>query len=177
MKATEIVSGRVRLRPLHENDLTDFAAIVADGETMRFLRHGVGLSGDEAADLLDEFISDGEEHEFGYWAVEDRRDGELLGYLGLMPYDRKIGDLEFLIARSKWGRGFATEAARAAVRLAFDTLRLTEVVAAVHPANRRAHRVLEKVGMSHRHDIRDAHGLKMHLYAVTALERRMLRNL
>jgi RimJ/RimL family protein N-acetyltransferase len=175
MEAPQIAARRIRLRPLREEDFDAFAEMVGEGDTMRFLRHGIGLTRDEARELFDEFLGEWNDHEYGHWAIEDRRDGEFLGYVGILPYDQKVGEIEFLINASRWRRGFATEAARAAMLYALDTLAFIRVVGAVHPANRAGQRVMEKVGMSHREDIQDGHGLKMWVYAITAMERRMLR--
>ena len=174
MDVTEIAVGRVRLRALREDDFELFVEIVGEDDVMRFLRQGVGLTREEAEDLFDDFLGEWE-HGYGHWAIEDRRDGEFLGYVGVLPFDVKAARVEFVIKSGRWRRGFATEAARAAMLYALDTLRLNRLVGIVHPANRAGQRVLEKVGMSHREDIQDSHGLKLYVYAITALERRMLR--
>lgn len=148
--------------------------MLTDDESMRFLRRGMGLTPDQAEERFDQFMSEWDESELGFWAIEDRRDGELLGYIGLVPYDAKVGDLDVMIRSARRGRGFATEAVRAVMLYAIDTLRFDRVVGTVHPANRAPQRVMQKVGMSRREDIPDSHGLKMYVYAITAIERRLL---
>lgn len=59
---------------------------------------------------------------------------------------------------------------------AFDSLLMDRVVGAMHPANRGGQRLMETIGMQHREDNQDNRGLKMYVYAITVLERRMLRN-
>lgn len=53
------------------------------------------------------------------------------------------------LARSSWGRGYATEAAREACRIAFEELRLKEIVSFTVPANQRSRAVMERIGMTH----------------------------
>lgn len=85
-------------------------------------------------------------------------------------------ELECVVKSARWRRGFATEAARAAMLFAFDSLLMDRVVGAMHPANRGGQRLMETIGMQHREDNQDNRGLKMYVYAITVLERRMLRN-
>lgn len=174
MPVREIVSGRVHLRALREDDFDAFAEMVADDQVMRFLGQGAGLTRDDAEDLFDGFLAEWDDHGYGHWAIEDRRDGEFLGYVGLLPYDSKVVEVECVVKSARWRRGFATEAARAAMLFAFDSLQMNRVVGEMHPANRGGHHLMEKLGMSHREDNQDSHGLKMFVFAITALERRLL---
>lgn len=89
---------------------------------------------------------------WGPWAVELRATGEFIGLVGLHA---PAGDLPFSpcvevlwrLAFAHWGRGFAAEAARAAVEFGFGPLELEEIVAFTVPANRRSRAVMERLGM------------------------------
>ena len=81
------------------------------------------------------------------WGVWERVTGELAGDCSL-HYDRTFGawELSYGFRRDRWGRGYATEAAQAAVRYGFETMRVARIVADVDPTNPASSRVLEKCG-------------------------------
>jgi RimJ/RimL family protein N-acetyltransferase len=84
------------------------------------------------------------------WGVWERESGELVGDCSL-HFDKGFDEweLSYGFRRDRWGRGYATEAARACVRHGFDELGLEKIVADVDPANARSARVLEKCGFTH----------------------------
>ncbi len=86
---------------------------------------------------------------YGHWAVVARDDGRVVGWNGL-EYLPELGETEvaYLLSRGVWGRGYATEAARAAVEYGFDTAGLAAIIGLVHPENAGSVRVLEKCGMT-----------------------------
>lgn len=86
---------------------------------------------------------------YGHWVVTRRDDGSIVGWTGLeYVTELEQTELAYLLSRSVWGRGYATEAGRAAVRFAFDTSGVEELIGLVHPENGASIRVLEKCGMS-----------------------------
>jgi ribosomal-protein-alanine N-acetyltransferase len=89
------------------------------------------------------------EHGYGWWAVVPRGSVELIGWAGLqfLPETNET-EVAYLLARPYWGRGLATEAARASLEFGFDRLDLTCIVGIVHPKNIASRRVLEKAGLS-----------------------------
>jgi RimJ/RimL family protein N-acetyltransferase len=94
-----------------------------------------------------------EEHGFGQWIVELPGQARFIGVVGLsmVSYDAHFTpavEVAWRLARAYWGRGYATEAARAAMDYGFGTLSLGEIVATTVPANQRSRRVMERLGMS-----------------------------
>lgn len=83
---------------------------------------------------------------------EQREDGAFLGFTGLSwqdfaaPFTPAI-EIGWRFARSAWGHGHATEAARATLAFAFETLGLDEVVSFTTVANAASRRVMERIGM------------------------------
>ena len=78
----------------------------------------------------------------------ERASGRLVGEAGLQPLDGGPDvELTYTLARAAWGRGYATEAARAVLRWAFAGLLLPRVEAVADPGNHASLRVLEKAGM------------------------------
>ena len=86
---------------------------------------------------------------FSLWAVEERGTGSLLGDCGLQPLEHLGPEIEvgYDLHPRAWGRGLATEAARAVMGYAFGALGLERVVAVVKPDNLASQRVLEKAGL------------------------------
>jgi [ribosomal protein S5]-alanine N-acetyltransferase len=84
------------------------------------------------------------------YAITDRESGAVLGAIGLVvePAHRR-GELGYWIGAPYWGRGYATEAARAMVRLAFDVLGLHRVLARHFSRNPASGHVLRKIGLRH----------------------------
>ena len=91
---------------------------------------------------------------FGFWAIEARESGALLGLAGLSRprFDAAFTpcvEIGWRLRRDAWGRGYATEAARKALEIGFTQFMLPEIVAFTVPQNKRSRRVMEKLEMTH----------------------------
>ena len=107
---------RLRLRSWREDDLDAFARITADPEVMRYMLRGP-LRREEAQARIERFEHQRRERGLGHWAVEERESGALLGGIGLFhhedwPEDPNNVEVGWLLDRSAWGRGLATEGAQ-----------------------------------------------------------------
>jgi RimJ/RimL family protein N-acetyltransferase len=156
----EVQTDRLLLRRWRPEDRAPFAAINADPEVMRFIGSGRVLGRGLSDDLIDRFEREWGRCGFGLWAVQ-WRDGAagdgLLGFCGLtvpmfLPAILPAVEIGWRLARPAWGRGVATEAARAALAFGFGELAMGEIVAIVDPGNARSLRVCEKLGMTARPD-------------------------
>jgi RimJ/RimL family protein N-acetyltransferase len=84
---------------------------------------------------------------YGMWAVEERSSATLVGRIGFYELDDWPGmEVGWMLARSHWGRGLATEGARAALSFAFDVLQKPHVISLIRPENVASIRVAEKLG-------------------------------
>lgn len=146
---------RLLLREWRAEDRDPFAALNADAEVMRHFRST--LTRDESDSLADGAAAHLVEHGWGLWAVEVISTGTFIGFTGL---NRPSFDAHFTpaievgwrLARAAWGFGYATEAARAAVDVAFDPvggLGLAEVVSFTTVDNARSRAVMRRLGMTH----------------------------
>jgi ribosomal-protein-alanine N-acetyltransferase len=99
--------------------------------------------------LISNRLKHWEEHGFGWWAVEPRSNKQLIGWSGLLflPETEEV-EVGYLLDEAFWGKGLATEAARACLKYGFANLDLENIVAIVHPENTASQRVAEKLGMS-----------------------------
>ena len=120
---------------------------------------------DHARGTLDEFIDHWERWGFGAWTVL-LRDGEIIGHAGMQH--TTIGgnpevEILWFIHPDHWSRGYATEMAREAVRVAFGVLELDDLVSFTVDGNAASRAVMEKLGMTYERDIEHA-GLPHVLY-------------
>ena len=135
------------LDPLTRADYPWLFALYADPAVMRFIGTGVRTE-DQSRANLDSLLAQGARLSYGYWVVRDRGSGEPLGGAALMI--RREGtpvEIGFLFARSAWGRGVATEAARTLVDHAFGALRLPALQAFIDVENAASGAVLRKAGL------------------------------
>ena len=146
----ELRTKRLVLRAWRERDLEPFAALNGDPRVMEHLPAVLSRAESDAAAALTRAHFD--QHGFGYWAVEVVGGASFIGFAGLArprfeaPFTPCV-EIGWRLAAEHWGRGYATEAARAALRFAFDDLALDEVLAWTVPTNQRSRRVMDKLGM------------------------------
>jgi len=140
---------RLVLRQWVDSDREPYAALNADAETMRYFPSL--LSREESDAMVGRMQAGLERNGWGLWAVE--HDGEFLGFTGLAvpafeAHFTPAVEIGWRFARSAWGHGFATEAARAVVAFGFDRLQLDQIVSFTTVANNRSRAVMERLGMT-----------------------------
>ena len=147
---TEIRTPRLVLRQWRDGDLEPFAELNADPEVMR---HFPATMTREQSDAFVEYQRGLlAERGWGLWAVES--ESGFIGFVGLAvprfeAHFTPAVEIGWRLARSAWGRGYATEAARAAADHGFDEVGLDEIVSFTTTGNERSRRVMERIGMSH----------------------------
>lgn len=174
-----IQTDRLILREWQDDDLAPFAALNADDRVVEFLPGPLSREQSDAAaaSIRDHFARQG----FGRWAVEVPGVAPFIGFVGLSvpsfeTHFTPCVEIGWRLAQEHWGRGYATEAARAALRFGFDELGLGEIVSFTVPDNLRSRAVMERIGMKHSpiddfdHPILPAgHRLRRHvLYRMTS---------
>ena len=148
--AAKIGTERLILRNWRQSDREVFARMNADPAVMEHFP--ALLSRAESDALVDIAESHLEKLGFGPWAAELRETGEFIGYIGLVIPRLEAAftpcvEIGWRLAREHWGRGLATEGARALVRHGFEVQGMNELVSFTVPANLRSLRVMEKLGM------------------------------
>jgi RimJ/RimL family protein N-acetyltransferase len=106
---------------------------------------------------------------YGQWCVVEKETSDVIGCVGFYhPQKPWPGvDLGWVIHRSRWGRGFATEAARASVEWAWQHTPVKRIVSLIAPDDLRSIRVATKIGETfERADVDPVHGEAMHIYAI-----------
>jgi len=164
--APTLKNERLVLRPFAERDLDAFAAMYADPEVVRHL--GDGRPFDRAATwrTMAVFVGHWELRGYGQWALVEKAGGDVIGRAGLWHPEGWPGlEVGWVIRRSRWGNGFATEAAREAVRFAFEDVRADHLISLIRPDNARSIRVAEKIGETfERTHLMD--GTALHVYGL-----------
>jgi RimJ/RimL family protein N-acetyltransferase len=142
-----VTTSRLILREFKPSDATDLFGLNADAEVLRFTGDTPFDSVASAQDFIENY-SHYADHGYGRWGLIQKSTGNFIGWCGLKYHkDEEYTDLGYRIKRQFWGRGFATEAAMASMKLAFDEYELEMIVGRTAKENRRSVRVLEKLGM------------------------------
>src|SRR4029453_16985029 len=135
------------LRPFRSDDVDAAYSWFGDSLVMRYTPTGPDAFPEKTRDRLEDYQAHQQRHGFSKWIVIERSSSRPIGVAGLIVLDDPGWiDLGFRFAQPFWGRGFATEVARAWVSAAFERFDLTELGAFVHPDNAASLRVLEKLG-------------------------------
>lgn len=141
---------RVVLREYNLDDVEDCERYTRDPEVCRYMIWGPNGPGETQA-FLEQAVRDrrANERKIYEFALVNRRDGRVAGGVGtrITNVEQREGDLGYVLRRDLWGRGIGTEAARAVLDFAFDSLGLHRVWATADPENTASIRVLEKLGM------------------------------
>ena len=144
-----IETERLVMRQFEERDLDPFAAICGDDDVMRYMAAGRGISREDTWRSMATTLGHWRLRGFGMYAVEFAMTGELIGRIGfLLPEGWPGFELGWLLGRPYWGRGFASEGARAALDVAFSDLGRPEVISLIHEENVASMRLARRLGQS-----------------------------
>ncbi|MFF3087264.1 GNAT family N-acetyltransferase [Streptomyces nojiriensis] len=147
---TVLHTDRLVLRPWRDSDLDPWAAMNADPEVRRHL--GDLLTREQSEASIERFRAAFDRRGYGWWAVEVRATGEFIGFAGMDHVDDGLPftgvEIGWRLARAAWGKGYATEAARAVLAHGFDTLALPEILAVTTAGNLRSQAVMQRIGMT-----------------------------
>jgi RimJ/RimL family protein N-acetyltransferase len=168
----ELPTTRLRLRRWRAADAEPFAAMNADPQVMEYFPKR--LTREESDSLIARIEQRFERSGFGLWAVEVVDTSTFAGFIGLaVPHFEAhftpCIEIGWRLAAEFWGRGLATEGARAVLAFGFKSLGLNQIVSFTTAANMRSRRVMEKLGMTHDadddfdHPLLTGHPLERHV--------------
>ena len=151
----EIETERLYLRQWRQSDFAIFAEMNADPEIMRYFPKLLSPElSDVIANKCQQLISD---NGWGFWAVSlkdsFKKSDTFIGFVGLndthadLPFAPSV-EIGWRLHKEYWGQGYATEAAQASLKFAFEKLHLNEVVAFTAVINKPSQRVMERIGMT-----------------------------
>ena len=145
-----IETPRLLLRPWQRNDFALFAQINASPEIMRYFPQP--LSTIESNMLAEKFQHLIELNGWGFWALELKQTGQFIGFTGLNTQPEQFifspcVEIGWRFAKQYWHQGYATEAAKACLKFAFEALQLNEVVSFTAVHNTASEHVMQRLGM------------------------------
>jgi len=149
-RVIEFETDRLRLRQWREADREPFAALCADPLVMEFLTSDRDRATADTA--IDKWQSRIAQNGWGFWAVELKRINAFIGFVGMQvpaephPFLPCV-EIGWRLAAAHWGSGYATEAAKQTLRIAFEVLALQEVLASTAVGNLRSSALMERLGM------------------------------
>ena len=149
-KVIEIETDRLRLRQWKKEDFPGFAELNADVEVMKY--YPDIMSELDSNDMAQRFEASLARRGWGYWVVEKPGEEKFMGFVGLNEpdYDLPVSpcvEIGWRLARKYWKQGFASEAANAVLKQAFENFGFTEIYSFTSVLNKKSQAVMERIGM------------------------------
>jgi len=151
-----IETERLILRTWKAEDADEYYRINQDPNVIEFLLGPLTMQ--EVKDFIAAKNQQFEELGYTVWAVEEKSSGKLIGFIGIQPVPWEAHftpavEIGWRLGSEWWGKGYATEGAKAVLKFGFETIGLKEVVSFAVPENVRSMRVMERIGM--RRDVKE----------------------
>jgi [ribosomal protein S5]-alanine N-acetyltransferase len=166
-----IETPRLVLRQWKASDYEPYIQLNLDSDVMEFFPSVA--TRDETLAQIDRFIAHIDQYGYGFFAVERKDNGQFIGFTGLSHPRFEASftpcvEIGWRLRKANWGRGFATEAAKACLEFGFDSIWLDEIYAFTSVHNKRSEQVMIKARMVKQGEfehplIQDEHFLKPHL--------------
>jgi RimJ/RimL family protein N-acetyltransferase len=142
---------RLLMRRWRESDREPFAALNGDAETLKYFPGTLDRAASDA--MIDRIEAGFDERGYGLWALEVAGSGQFIGFTGLSPMPDGVPgadgvEVGWRLARPAWHHGYATEAARAALTVAFDGVSLNEVWSMTAVLNEPSQAVMRRLGLT-----------------------------
>lgn len=154
MDVPTIATDRLILHDWTPADVDSYARICSDPGVMRFMWPARAATPAESAYGVQLLREHWLQWGFGHWAVHEKESGRFVGRTGIKRHpdwelDADNTEVGWLYDEAVWGRGYATEGARAAIDFVIERLGPREVISIAHPDNVASRRVMEKAGLSY----------------------------
>jgi RimJ/RimL family protein N-acetyltransferase len=170
IEVPQLETERLILRSLTQQDFEDYAGIFTDPEVMLYIGEGKPVSRLDAWRQMAAMIGHWALRGYGLWAVEEKASGKLIGRVGFFNPETWPGfELGWALAREKWGKGYATEAAQRALAYGFDEMKRDEVISLIDPNNQASIKVAERLGETHKGET-ELFGHEVLIYGITRAE-------
>ena len=145
-----IETPRLILRQWLETDYSRFAEMSADPQVMEHFPKILNRSESDA--YIDKLKAIIQKQGWGFWAVELKETQQFIGFVGLHDQPTQFSfspcvEIGWRLDQAFWGKGYASEAANAALAFAFDQLKLEKVVSFTTLDNKKSQKVMEKIKM------------------------------
>jgi ribosomal-protein-alanine N-acetyltransferase len=143
-----LTTPRLTLRPFTLNDVAPLYRILNQPDILQYFPNPGAPSIERAQKIIEKQLTHWQEHNFGWWAVVPNKQTELIGWNGLqyLPETDEV-EVGYLLSKQFWGRGYATEGAKASIQFGFENFNFGEIIGLTHPENIASQNVLKKCGM------------------------------
>ena len=149
MLLPKIETERLLLRMYHADELEAVYQLITDKDVTRFFPDYYTVEKDYVLTSLPRRIERWRKYGFGQLGVFEKESEKLIGYCGLQHLDNtEEVEVYYGLHKKFWGKGLATEAAKAILRYGFEQIELPRIVAATHPKNTDSQKVLSRLGMA-----------------------------
>jgi ribosomal-protein-alanine N-acetyltransferase len=139
---------RLLLEPWRSSDWQVFRPIATDVEVMRYINGGIPWTDEKIQSFVNKQVILYSERGFCRWKIIEPSTGDLIGFCGPgMWRDAEDPEIGWWLARSHWGRGLATEAARAALQDALERVQLKRIISIAMPENVASIGIMKKLGL------------------------------
>lgn len=148
-----IETSRLILRDMLPEDVDAMFELDSDPEVVKFIGIKPAANKDETAAMIEfvrqQYIDNG----IGRWVAVEKSGGEVVGWSGLKFITKSENnrnhfyDVGYRLLKRHWGKGYATESAKAALQFGFEVMKLDEIIGTVHAENYASQRVLNKCGL------------------------------
>lgn len=141
---------RLRLRKLTTKDYKELREMLGDAEVMAAWERVFATKREIITEWIARQLNRYEKELVGYFAAVDKQSGEMVGQIGLMWNDiqgRRCLEVGYILKKSHWGEGYATEGAKACIEKAFENFGVNKVYVSIRPENTRSIAVAERIGM------------------------------
>jgi ribosomal-protein-alanine N-acetyltransferase len=167
---------RMRLLPWSAEDWVQLCPIAKDPEVVRYISSGEPWSDERIRGFVERQVKGFAERGYCFWRLQHKADAEIIGFCGLQPLEGTSEiEIGWWLARERWGQGLATEAAREALRDAFERIGLERVVSIAQPENLASTHIMEKLGMKFERETTHR-GIGVVLYATERRGKFLQRN-
>jgi len=144
-----IESKRLILRKMAHNDFNELAKMLKDIDVMYAWEHT--FSDEEITTWIDNHIRRYSQDGISYLLAIDKNTNQVVGQFGLLHQkikDEKYWEIGYILRKAYWGKGYATEGAKACIDYAFDVLNADKVICAIRPQNTTSISVAKRLGMA-----------------------------
>jgi ribosomal-protein-alanine N-acetyltransferase len=176
MLLPEIETERLLLRTYKADDMETVYRLASDPHVTRFFPARPAINREDVLSSLPRRNEKWEKQGFGQFGVFEKKTEKLIGYCGLQYLDKTPEvELYYGFFQDHWGRGLATEAAKAVLKFGFEQAKLERIVGVTHPENIASQKVLLKIGFK-KEKIVDVYGTEAVYFALSGEEYIKIKN-
>jgi len=158
---------RLTLRPFTLDDATPLHRILNQPNILQYFPNPEAPAMERVQRIIENQLTHWKEHHLGWWAVVLQGSTELIGWNGLqyLPETDEV-EVGYLLSKQFWGRGYATEGAKASIQFGFENFNFGEIIGLTHPKNLASQNVLKKCGMLFIEQ-KEYFGMQLYRYALS----------